>query len=473
MHWPVHYWECCDMVAGKHHDISGDHDERGNPPAKKTRENDTPRPRDPSSSSSSSGHAGSRRDYPPSSSSPSSYAGSRRDYPSSSSSSSSSSNAGSRRDYPSSSSSSNEGWKGKEKEKATERDYDEENERDYDEEKKDAWWKTGTVVSTIENFSGNPEFDATYPEIQEVKRAAAEHREPDRARVSRRRRMHGRTLVALRAPTEEELAIVTAIGRPVAEVGAGSGYWARCLYNRGCDIAAYDRFPAEKGYYPVVRKKTVDAAKDNANRVLLIVWPSYKLADALRAYDRFGGDCVVYAGEMPGLSTITEEDHAVLTRELGFVCSYELRTRKRMHLGIVGDTTFDQLAVYTKGVVSERTRRLLEASVGPSGRSHDLVQQMKDLRRTMVKTLWTNDPAFNAPGIPPPSASSDPFVPADHPDMPSFSLSKRVWKANQQIYRPVGHASTAPVSGVLLRDGTMRLTYVDAAARPVHHSAPV
>jgi hypothetical protein len=101
---------------------------------------------------------------------------------------------------------------------------------------------------------------------------------------------------------------------PLVEIGAGLGYWAALLADRGADIVAYDLhtpandgegrstnwFPgATKLYYPVQRGGAPRAA-DHPDRTLFLCWPPYGTAmanTALQAYERAGGRQVVYIGE--------------------------------------------------------------------------------------------------------------------------------------------------------------------------------
>lgn len=52
---------------------------------------------------------------------------------------------------------------------------------------------------------------------------------------------------AFAVPTEEVLEIVASLGKPVVEVGAGTGYWSWLLRNRGVDVIAYDAHDPSRG----------------------------------------------------------------------------------------------------------------------------------------------------------------------------------------------------------------------------------
>lgn len=48
-----------------------------------------------------------------------------------------------------------------------------------------------------------------------------------------------RAKYAFAVPSERALAAIVALD-PIVEMGAGTGYWARCLQARGADVLAYD-----------------------------------------------------------------------------------------------------------------------------------------------------------------------------------------------------------------------------------------
>lgn len=137
----------------------------------------------------------------------------------------------------------------------------------------------------------------------------------------RRRRRHALTSIySFAVPTEEALGLIASFG-PVVEIGAGTGYWAALLRNRGCDVVAYDLlsdafdkwFPA--GQYGGVEKGDVDKAAEHADRTLLLVWPPYNTPmayDALNTYREAGGQRLVYVGEGEGGCTGGEDFHEAL-----------------------------------------------------------------------------------------------------------------------------------------------------------------
>lgn len=107
-------------------------------------------------------------------------------------------------------------------------------------------------------------------------------------------------------------AIAAASPAGVVELGAGTGYWARLLHERGVDVVAYDRWPPGSGanefvdddaqWFPV-REGDARAVAEHADRTLLLVWPTWNEtwpADAAAAFHAAGGTTLVFVGEGPG-----------------------------------------------------------------------------------------------------------------------------------------------------------------------------
>ena len=126
-------------------------------------------------------------------------------------------------------------------------------------------------------------------------------------------------------PTDQAL---VAIGRcspaGVVEIGAGTGYWAHLLQQRGVDVAAFDIEPAPSPQNPwfagtrpwhPVQHGDHDVAGRHPDRTMLIVWPTRNEIWAASAVERYldaGGACVIYVGEGPGGHTGDDVFHALL-----------------------------------------------------------------------------------------------------------------------------------------------------------------
>ncbi|HSV98144.1 MAG TPA: hypothetical protein VLM75_14575 [Spirochaetota bacterium] len=104
---------------------------------------------------------------------------------------------------------------------------------------------------------------------------------------------------------------------PLVEIGAGSGYWARCLAQLGADVVAYDRLPPDDSlpwphgpwdemnywfdseWYPVQNGDERFAAMHPV-RTLLLSWPLLDdpmASSALRHHAAAGGTRFIYIGD--------------------------------------------------------------------------------------------------------------------------------------------------------------------------------
>lgn len=117
-------------------------------------------------------------------------------------------------------------------------------------------------------------------------------------------------------------------GRGVIEVGAGLGYWAWQLRQRGVDVLASDRFPSSVGgnyyftaerrvWHPIVHAHGPTIAAQYPDRALFVCWPPYgtnaeMATDSLLAYRAWRGDCLIYCGEGWGGCNAPDEFWEVL-----------------------------------------------------------------------------------------------------------------------------------------------------------------
>lgn len=110
----------------------------------------------------------------------------------------------------------------------------------------------------------------------------------------------------------------------VVEVGAGLGYWARLLADRGVDVVAYDIAPPPSpdnrwfaGVHPWFPVAAADerVVAEHPDRTLVLIWPTPRQtwgADAALLHAASGGRRLVYVGEPPGGRTGDAGLHAVL-----------------------------------------------------------------------------------------------------------------------------------------------------------------
>lgn len=84
---------------------------------------------------------------------------------------------------------------------------------------------------------------------------------------------------------------------PIVEIGAGRGYWARMLRDRGVDVLAYDIAPPDGPLWTDVEVGGVEKATEHSDRTLLLCWPPASGATAKACLAAYLGRCVVYVGE--------------------------------------------------------------------------------------------------------------------------------------------------------------------------------
>lgn len=131
-------------------------------------------------------------------------------------------------------------------------------------------------------------------------------------------------MYAYAIPSPETIAWIVEFcaGRPVAEVGAGRGYWAAQLAQAGLQVNPYDvqppntvdniSFPQAAGqvdvWHPVADSAEFRAAAaQQSERVLFLCWPpgwgNTMASEVLSTFQQVGGDRLIYIGEDRGGKT--------------------------------------------------------------------------------------------------------------------------------------------------------------------------
>lgn len=107
-------------------------------------------------------------------------------------------------------------------------------------------------------------------------------------------------------PNDEALALLEREG-PIVEIGAGGGYWAALLRDRGVDIVAYDLEPGFNTQvarlWTHVEQGDASVAGEHPERTLFLCWPPYSDpmgAQALGVYLDAGGRKLALVGEDRG-----------------------------------------------------------------------------------------------------------------------------------------------------------------------------
>jgi len=129
-------------------------------------------------------------------------------------------------------------------------------------------------------------------------------------------------------PYYDILNIVAAYS-PIVEIGAGSGYWARCLSKIGADVIAYDTFPPgdhnpwewynvnswfDDSWYNII-KGDESAAAHHPDRALFMAWPvpmNPMAYNALVNYKTAGGRTLIYIGDPHPASSGDEHFYQML-----------------------------------------------------------------------------------------------------------------------------------------------------------------
>jgi hypothetical protein len=143
----------------------------------------------------------------------------------------------------------------------------------------------------------------------------------------RRRELSSRYAWAI--PSEAALGLIGDHG-PVVEAGAGTGYWASLLRDRGAEVWATDLSPganrfhrAGRTWLPVTPMAAVDAARQAGERTLLLCWPPPDDdAAGYAAVRAYRGGTVITVGGGPDGPTGTARLHREL--DLNWSVSDEL-----------------------------------------------------------------------------------------------------------------------------------------------------
>ena len=155
-----------------------------------------------------------------------------------------------------------------------------------------------------------------------------------------------RGLYSYAIPSEEALNEICKYS-PICEVGAGTGYWAKLLSERGADITAWDIDPPNfkenaycmttSCYFPV--KKCEPSFVPPANKSLFLCWPPYDEPMANDMLSRYNGDILIYIGESDG--GCTGDSNFFKTLRTSWNCIKEIRIPQ--HSGIR-----DYLAIFNR-----------------------------------------------------------------------------------------------------------------------------
>ncbi len=103
---------------------------------------------------------------------------------------------------------------------------------------------------------------------------------------------------------------------PIVEIGAGKGYWASLLSQRGVDITAYDIFVDSKNSWTTVQKGGPKVLKHIANkgRTLFLCYPDEAQDMSIECLDNYSGEYIVHVGELITTGTLSGSPQAPFGR---------------------------------------------------------------------------------------------------------------------------------------------------------------
>lgn len=85
---------------------------------------------------------------------------------------------------------------------------------------------------------------------------------------------------------------------PIIEIGAGNGYWAKLLAQKGVDVIAYDNKPWKNSAFQV-HEGGHEKLKEHPKHNLFLCWPEQNNPLSHTALTQFQGDTFIYVGEGP------------------------------------------------------------------------------------------------------------------------------------------------------------------------------
>jgi hypothetical protein len=156
-------------------------------------------------------------------------------------------------------------------------------------------------------------------------------------------------------PSEEVLDAIKALGKPIVEMGAGTGYWTWRLRQKGVACTPFDRRGAANDRYALRRWVKVKRGSPLTLRqakwkhhALLLSWPPYDELMADEAIRLFRGDTLIYIGEGFGGCTGDDAFHRRLEAEWDEVGCYRIPQWDGIH---------DRVYIYTRKADARPGRR--------------------------------------------------------------------------------------------------------------------
>lgn len=136
-------------------------------------------------------------------------------------------------------------------------------------------------------------------------------------------------------PNEEVLHYLSEFDA-IAEVGAGSGYWANCINEVGGSVMPYDIDPPESpdmggnAWTDVERANVFNMHDDVFTYPVLLVWPALNGGVATEVAER-GPPHILYVGETRGGCTGEDQFFDLLDKRYGLVAKIDLPSYVGVH----------------------------------------------------------------------------------------------------------------------------------------------
>ena len=138
-------------------------------------------------------------------------------------------------------------------------------------------------------------------------------------------------------PNEEALEVIAKYS-PLVEMGAGTGYWAKLLSERGVEIVCYDKYVGEtnpykhyKHFFPINQGDEEALKTLPTTYNLFLCWPCYDDPFARNCLANFKGSNLVYIGEGDGGCTGDDAFHEALETGWKLVEEFEIPQWQGLH----------------------------------------------------------------------------------------------------------------------------------------------
>ncbi len=133
-------------------------------------------------------------------------------------------------------------------------------------------------------------------------------------------------------PDERALDIITKLNQPIVEMGAGTGYWARLLRDKGVNIITYDTAPPRRSgnqwghdkQYTNVRRGGPNILVNHSERALFLCWPPYDADMAENCLRQWKGSYLIYVGEGYGGCTANDSFFKIIEDEFDILTQYQI-----------------------------------------------------------------------------------------------------------------------------------------------------